>query len=309
MRPPPSVRPAPSPTRGTTAPTTTGVRATAPAAPRRARPRRAVNLPAGVGATLWLLVVVLPLYYILVTSLRTPDGYLGDGALALPGTLTLDNYGRVLGSGFARLLLNSAVVTAATIVLVLALALPAAYAIVRGTSRAVRVGFSLFLLGLAIPAQAVVVPIYLIITRLQLYDSLLAVILPTVAFSLPMSVVVLTSTLRDVPDELYEAMTVDGAGPARTFTRLVVPLARPGLVSIGIFSGLGAWNGFLFPLVLTQSPEQRVLPLGLWNFQNQFGTDVPGLMALVVFSALPVLTLYLFGRRHLLGGLTAGFGK
>ncbi|MCI4065914.1 carbohydrate ABC transporter permease [Micromonospora sp. R77] len=279
-----------------------------PTPPRRRR-HRGVNLPAGVAATLWLLVVVLPLYYILVTSLRTPEGYLTEGALALPRTLSLDNYARVLGLGFPRLLVNSLVVTVSTVVLVLALALPAAYAIVRGVSRAVRVGFSLFLLGLAIPAQAVVIPIYLIITRLRLYDSLLAIILPTVAFALPMSVVVLTSTLRDIPVELYEAMTVDGAGPVRVFGRLVVPLARPGLISIGIFSGLGAWNGFLFPLVLTQSPEQRVLPLGLWNFQNQFGTDVPGLMALVVFSALPVLTLYLFGRRHLLGGLTAGFGK
>lgn len=289
-----------------TAPPVAPDRATVPTAPPR---RRTVNLPAGVGAFGWLLVVVLPIYYVLVTSLRTPEGYLDDGALALPGVLTLDNYDRVLGLGFPRLLLNSLVVTLVTVALVLALALPAAYAIVRGTSRPVRIGFSLFLLGLAIPAQAVVIPIYLIITRLQLYDSLLAVILPTVAFSLPMSVVVLTSTLRDIPGELYEAMTVDGAGTGRVFIRLVVPLARPGLISIGIFSGLGAWNGFLFPLVLTQSPDQRVLPLGLWNFQNQYGTDVPGLMALVVFSALPVLTLYLFGRRHLLGVLTAGFGR
>jgi raffinose/stachyose/melibiose transport system permease protein/xylobiose transport system permease protein len=262
-----------------------------------------------VGATLWLVIVAVPVYYIVLTSFRTQDAYIGDGPLRLPTSATLHNYANVLRLGFSTFLLNSVLVTVATVALVLVLALPAAYAIVRGTSRLVRVGFSIFLLGLAIPAQAVIIPIYLIITRLHLYDSLLAVILPTAAFSLPMSIVVLTSVLRDTPAELYEAMTVDGAGSGRVFTSLVLPMARPGLISVGIFAGLGAWNGFLFPLVLTQSQDERVLPLGLWNFQNQYGTDVPGLLAAVVLSALPVLALYLFGRRYLLGGLAAGFGK
>jgi raffinose/stachyose/melibiose transport system permease protein/xylobiose transport system permease protein len=89
----------------------------------------------------------------------------------------------------------------------------------------------------------------------------------------------------------------------------VLPLSRPGLITVGIVAGLNAWNGILFPLVLTQSSRWRVLPLGLWNFQGQHGTDVPGLMAAVVLSALPMLALYLFGRRHLLRGLAAGFGR
>jgi raffinose/stachyose/melibiose transport system permease protein/xylobiose transport system permease protein len=281
---------------------------TRPAGPP-GRTRRRANIPAGVSAVIWLFVVVVPLYYIVVNSLRTQESYLTDGALQTPTHVTLDNYGRVLGLGFGTFLRNSVIVTVATVVLVLLMALPAAYAIVRSDRRLVRLGFSLFLFGLAIPAQAVIIPIYLIITRLNLYDSLTAIVLPTAAFSLPMSIVVLTSTLRDIPGELYEAMTVDGAGPRRVFGQLVLPLARPGLVSIGIFSGLNAWNGFLFPLVLTQSPGQRVLPLGLWNFQNQYGTDVPGLLSAVVLSALPVLALYLFSRRYLLRGLAAGFGK
>lgn len=279
-----------------------------PASPTRRLLRR-VNVPAGLGATVWLVIVAVPLYYIVVTSLRRSDDYLTEGALRFPSHLTLDNYGRVLGLGFATFLGNSLIVTAATIALVLALALPAAYAIVRGSGRTVRWMFSAFLLGLAIPAQAVIVPIYLIITRLYLYDSLTAIVLPTVAFALPISVLVLTSTLRDIPKELYEAMTVEGAGPIRVFWDLVFPLARPGLLTIGIFSGLSGWNGFLFPYVLTQDPDRRVLSLGLWNFQNQYGTDVPGLLAAVMLSAVPVLALYLFGRRYLLQGIAAGFGR
>ncbi|MFC7481010.1 carbohydrate ABC transporter permease [Luedemannella flava] len=279
-----------------------------PAGPMRRFLRR-VNVPAGFGAAVWLVVVSVPLYFIVVNSLRDSEDYLTEGALRFPSDLTTSNYGRVLGLGFGTFLMNSLIVTAATVVLVLLLALPAAYAIVRGTSRPVRWTFNALLLGLAVPAQAVIVPIYLVITRLHLYDALTAIVLPTVAFALPISVLVLTSTLRDIPNELYEAMTVEGAGPVRVFRDLVLPLARPGLVTIGIFSGLSGWNGFLFPLVLTQSPERRVLPLGLWNFQNQYGTDVPGLLAAVVLSAVPVLALYLFGRRYLLQGIAAGFGR
>ncbi|MFJ9553121.1 carbohydrate ABC transporter permease [Nocardiopsis sp. NPDC101807] len=263
----------------------------------------------GIGAALWLVVVAVPIYYLLVTSLRGPGDYMADGPLALPDNLTLDNYLNVLEVGFLRFLANSLVVACGSVALVLAVALPAAFAIVRGRSRALRVAFLLFLLGLAVPAQAVIIPIYLIITRLSLYDSLTAIILPTAAFTLPISIVVLTSSLRDVPGELYEAMALDGATNLQAFLRLVLPLARPGVVTVAIFVGLNAWNNFLFPLVLTQSEENRVLPLGLWSFQTQYGTDVPGLMAAVVLSTLPIFALYLFGRRHLLGGLAAGFGK
>ncbi|MBN1174372.1 MAG: carbohydrate ABC transporter permease, partial [Micromonosporaceae bacterium] len=194
-----------------------------------------------------------------------------------------------------------------TVGLVLCTALPATYYIVRSRSRLARVIFPMFLVGLAIPAQAVIIPVYLVITRLHLYDSLTAIILPTAAFSLPMSIVVLTSTLRDVPRDLYESMAVDGAVSRQIFRHVVLPSARSGLVTTGIFSGLNAWNGFIFPLVLTQSDERRVVPLGLWDFQTEYGTDAPGLFAAVLISTIPVLALYLFGRGFLLRGLSAGY--
>ncbi|GAA3764902.1 carbohydrate ABC transporter permease [Salinactinospora qingdaonensis] len=286
------------------------VSGTEPRKPRRRGQRRErPNIGAGIGAGLWFVIVAVPVYFLLATSLRGQGDYLGEGPLSLPTGLTLDNYVRVFEVGFANFLLNSLIVATGAICLVLAVALPAAFAIVRSQNRFVRATFSLFLLGLAVPAQAVIIPIYLIITRLNLYDSLTAIILPTAAFALPISILVLTSSLRDVPRELYEAMAIDGAKVSQTFLQLVLPLSRSGIVTVAIFVGLQAWNNFIFPLVLTQSQETRVLPLGLWEFQTQYGTDVPGLMAAVVLSALPIFALYLFGRRHLLGGLAAGFGK
>ncbi|OON73883.1 ABC transporter permease [Streptomyces tsukubensis] len=256
------------------------------------------------------MVVAVPLYYVLAASLRERSDYLDSGPLSVPRHMVLSNYRTVLDSGFATYLWNSLVVTVATVLLVLALALPAAYAIVRSRSRWVAAGFSVMLMGLAIPAQATIVPVYLLITRMHLYDTLTAVVLPTAAFALPMAILVLTSTMRDIPGELYEAMTVDGAGPAHILRALVLPLTRPGLVTVGVYTALGAWNGFIFPLVLTQSDARRTVTLGLWNYQGQQGgVNVPATMAAVVLSLLPLLAAYLFGRRHLLSGLTAGFGK
>jgi xylobiose transport system permease protein len=281
-----------------------------PAAPRpRRRLGARANVPGGLGAAAWLAVVGVPLYFLAVTSLRASGDYLTDGPTALPTHLTAANYVRVLGSQFPRYFLNNAVVTVACVAIVLVLALPAAYAIVRSRSRLVSGAFSVLLLGLAVPAQAVIVPLYLMITQLHLYDTLLAIVLPTAAFALPLSVVVLTSSLRDIPKELYEAITVDGAGPGRTLFALVLPMARPGLATVSIFTALQAWNGFLFPLVLTQDPASRVLTLGLWDFQGQYGTNVPLVTAAVTLSLLPLLVLYLLGRRHLLAGLTAGAGR
>ncbi|MEU8928855.1 carbohydrate ABC transporter permease [Streptomyces sp. NPDC048409] len=277
---------------------------------RRPRRRRRPDRLGALGAAVWLVIVAVPLYYVLASSLREKSDYLDAGPLSVPHHIVLSNYRTVLDSGFATYLWNSILVTVCTVALVLALALPAAYAVVRSRSRLVAAGFSVMLMGLAIPAQATIVPVYLLITRLHTYDTLTAIVLPTAAFSLPMAILVLTSTMRDIPGELYEAMTVDGANPAHVLRSLVLPLTRPGLVTVGVYTALGAWNGFIFPLVLTQSDARRTVTLGLWNYQGQQGgINVPATMAAVVLSLLPLLAAYLFGRRHLLGGLTAGFGK
>ncbi len=271
--------------------------------------RQRPNAIGGVAALAWLVIVGVPLFFVVVTSMRGSGDYLSAGPLSIPDDITLANYGEVLRSDFVRYFINNVIVTAACVAIVLSLSLPAAYAIVRSPSRSVARIFSILLIGLAVPAQAVIVPVYLLITQLRLYDSLLAVILPTAAFSLPLSVVVLTSSLRDIPRELFEAANLDGATPFTAMWSVVLPLSKAGLATVGIFAAMQAWNGFLFPLVLTQSASVRTLTLGLWDLQGQYGLDVPLIMATVMLSVLPLLVVYLLGRRWLLAGLTAGAGK
>ena len=138
-----------------------------------------------------------------------------------------------------------------------------------------------------------------------LYDTLWAVILPTAAFALPLSVLILTGSMRDISLELYEAMAIDGANSIRVFFRLVLPLTQSGISTIAVFTALQAWNGFLFPLILTQSDSTRVVTLGLY----QFGANIPALFAGVLLSAMPILVVYLFARRTLVSGLMGVGGK
>lgn len=276
-------------------------------APRAARRR---NWAGGLAGWLWLVVVAVPLYWTLITSLKAQSRYYASNPLVPSGDPTLDNYRLVIESDFLRYFLNSVVVTAGAVVPAVVFSFMAAYAIVRGwRMRLLRAINGLFLMGLAIPLQATVIPVYLIIIKLQLYDSLLALILPSIAFAIPLSVLVLANFIRDVPDELFDSMRVDGATEWTTLWRLAAPLTRPAILTVTIFNALTIWNGFLLPLVLTQSPERRTLPLALWTFQGQYGVNVPAVLAAVVLTTLPVLILYAFGRRQLLSGLTAGFSR
>lgn len=274
--------------------------------------RRSADRPnrvAGILATIWLLIVGGPILLMVLWSLTERRDYQRNGPLALPDGIEWANIPAVFEARFGTYLLNTLTVTAGSIALTLLLALPAAYAIVRSRSWAASLAFRAFLLGLAIPAQAVIIPVFLIITRLELYDTLRAVILPTVAFNLPLVVLILSGSLRDVSSELYEAMTVDGAGPFRIFWKLVLPMSRGSVSTVGIFVGLNAWNGFIFPLILTQDLDNRVVALGLWHYQGQFAVNVPGLMMAVLLSTLPIFLLYLFARRWLIAGLAGVGGK
>ena len=271
--------------------------------------RNRPNYLAGLGSLVWLFVVGLPLYVMLIATFQSRTDYAANGPLALPERFTLDNYLNDLDDGFAQYFLNTVVVTVCVVGIVLLLVPPLAYAIVRSDGKATGRVFRLFLLGLAIPSQAVIVPMFYLINEAGLYDNLLGVILPTAAFAMPVCALILSGVMRDITPELYEAMTVDGATPRRIFLQLVLPLSKSGLSTIVVFSSLQAWNGFLFPLVLTQSSENKVITMGLYDFQTEHGVDIPGLLSAVVLSMLPILLVYLFARRALVQGLMGVGGK
>lgn len=279
------------------------------AAPSKSRRVKRSNPIAGVASFIWLLVVLIPIYTMISQSLTRQDESTGHNALRPPHHPTLENYRIVLHNGFLHFLWNTVLVAVAVVVIVVALSVPLAYAAVRTRDRWTNSTFRLFLLGVAIPAQAVVVPLYLLMTKMGLYDQLLAIILPTAAFAMPVSVLILTGTLRDISEEVYEAMALDGASPTRMLFQLVIPMSKGGISTVVIYSALQAWNGLLFPLIFTQSEGPRVLTLGLFNYVSQFGVNVPALLASVVLSGIPIFVVYLVARRALVNGMMGMGGK
>jgi raffinose/stachyose/melibiose transport system permease protein len=265
-------------------------------------------VPAVFGVV-WLIIAIVPILYMLMTSLRPLADFFTDVPWLPPSHPTLANYASILSSDFGLYFANTVFVTVISVFLIVLVSLLSAYSISRIRNRFTQLAFNLLLVGLAIPLQATIIPIYAIITDLHLYDTLFALILPSVAFGIPLSVLVLVTYIRDIPNELHESMHLDGAGHFRILRSLVLPLSRPAITTVVIYETIQVWNGFLFPLVLTQSSDVRVLPLALWSFQGQYTTNVPAIMAAVFLSATPIILLYIFGRRQLLGGLVAGFSK
>ena len=283
--------------------------ASAPTRTGGTRVRGSNNYLGGLFGWVWLAIIILPVYYIVVTSLKNQGAYFTSNPLSLPLPPAVSAYQQVVDAGIGRYFANSVIVTVGSVIPVVLFGFLASYAIVRGNSRFLRFSRGLFLFGLAIPLQATIIPIYLIITRIQMYDTLGALVLPSIAFGIPLTVLILSTFLRDVPRELFESMRMDGCTEWQMAWRLAFPLTRPAIVTVSIYTGLNVWNGFLFPLILTQSPDKRVMPLALWAFQGEYSVNIPAVLAAVVLSTVPILVLYVVGRRQLLSGLTAGFGK
>jgi len=255
----------------------------------------------------WGVVALAPLYFLVLGSLRSESSYLTANPWLPAGSVTLENYS-VAMTGVGVAFRNSIIVTVAVCALVIILAVPAAFAIVRGRGAGLRAVYWLLLAGLAIPVEGVIVAIFVLVVRLHLYDSLAGIILPTTAFNLAISVLILVAFLRDIPKSLFEAMDLEGAGRLRVLRSLVYPMARPPLLGLGLFVTLGSWNSLLLPLVTTTSQSESVLPVALLRLQGSDTANYPAILASVVVSALPIMILYIIGRRQLIGGLTLGMG-
>ena len=224
---------------------------------RRVSPGRVITC---VLATIWLVIVIAPIYYMVLASFRSQGGYLTENPWLPSSGLTVSEYGTVFGAGLGRYLVNSVIITTVCIALTLSLCLGAASRIVRHSTRAAGASFRILLIGLAIPIQAIIVPLYLLVYTAHLYDTLFALMLTMSAAAVPVSV----------------------------------------LATLSIYDGLNVWNNFILPLVLTQSNSVAVLPLGLTKLEGQYAINVPAVMAAVLLSVLPLVVLFVVMRKQVM---------
>lgn len=257
-------------------------------------------------AICWLIITTYPLLFLLQNSFKITNEFFRGDVWTLPNQLTLKNYRAVLESHFFRFFLNSAFVTSTSLVLVLLLSSAAAFALARIQFKFRTAFYLLFVGGLTIPTHITLIPVYTITRTIGLYDSLWALIGPYVASTLPTNVFILTAFMQEIHRSLEEAAYMDGASRWQVYWNIVLPLSRPALVAVGLVTLVFLWNEFIFALTLISSEVKRPLTLAIWNFQGQFASDIPAMMAALLMTSLPLLILYGIFKEKLIEGLTAG---
>jgi raffinose/stachyose/melibiose transport system permease protein len=257
-------------------------------------------------AFVWLAVTTLPFLFVVLTSLKSQEESFSSAVWALPQRVDLSQYESVLHGPFFTYLRNSVFVVGASVLLIVLLSSMAAYAFARLDFPFGKAVFGLVVAAMIVPIHATLVPIYLLIRNIGLYDTGFALIGPYVAFSLPISIFILTEFMKQIPRELEEAACLDGCGPLKIFWRIYFPLSTPGLATVAIYNAVALWNEFIFAYVLTSTPGHRTLPLAIWDFQGQYASNVPAMLAVVTLTSLPLIAVYAFGQERVIKGMMAG---
>ena len=268
-----------------------------------------------LGAALggYLLWTVFPMIWVVYSSFKDDSAIL-RAPLALPAWAEIDGsaYARAWsGSGLGGYFWNSALVTTVSVALILILGAMAAYALARFYHPLGRFTYGLFLAGLMVPAQLAMVPLFFELRALGLLESRLGLILVYTANGLPFAIFILAGFFRGLPRALHEAALIDGCSEAQAFWRVMLPLARPGLVTVAIFQFIGVWKEYFFAFMLMGGADEKTLPLGLANLAitAQYRSDQGLLFAGIVIVTAPILAIYVFLQGHLVRGITAGAVK
>ncbi|EHN12745.1 sugar ABC transporter permease [Patulibacter medicamentivorans] len=266
----------------------------------------------GRRVAVWLIFATLaastiyPLFFLLSTALRTSEDYRRAPG-GLPHELTFDNVQRAFSEmDIGRLALNSLLVVVPAVLLLTVLSCLAAYALVHFEFPLRRTTLAIVAALMALPPAAIVIPIFKAILDVNLLNNRLGLILAYAALQLPFSIFLLASFMRAVPGELLKAAMLDGAGPLRTLWSVVLPLVRPGLLTLMTLNFLFLWNEFLYSLVLLQREPERTMMVGIGQFQGHFDQSLGIVSAGLMMSMIPPLLIFFFFQRDLARGLTTG---
>ena len=235
--------------------------------------------------------------------------FITGGLFQLPEKLNFANYVSVLTSGFHNYFINSALVLVISLTLLLLLSASAAYPLSRMRFKLNRPIYGFIVAAMAIPIHITLIPVFVMSINLGIYDSILALIGPNVAFNLPISIFILTGFMQSISREMEEAAEIDGCGKFSTFYKIIFPLSKPGLATLAIYNGVVIWNEFVFAMTLTQNMRSRTLPLAIWQYQGQYSINIPLIMTLLLLSSLPIILLYIVGQDKLIKGMMAGAVK
>ncbi len=276
---------------------------------RRVGASRLPGILAGGGLALLAIVFFFPMAWMVLSSFKT-NAQIFRTPFALPTKIDFGQWAEAWEVGhLGQYALNSAIVTATSVFLILVLGAGAAFAFSRYRFRGRRLLMSLFALGLLLPLQSYFIAQSQVFTQLAITDTRLALIIPYAAMGLSLAVYLLKVYLDALPDELFDAARIDGASDVRVFWNLALPLLRPGLATVAIFSALAAWNEFLLALLYIQDDALKTIPTGLLTFSSRYVTDYSLLFSALSIVTLPMIVIYVAFNRQIVEGITAGSVK
>jgi raffinose/stachyose/melibiose transport system permease protein len=254
-------------------------------------------------------IMIYPLIVMVLSSFKT-NAEIFTSPFALPQSFTLANAGKVwTDTNFVQYLANSLIVTGASIVLILLFSTMAAYAIARYEFRFSNAVLMFFLSGMTVPLKLAIIPLFIQLDTLHLIDTYTGLVLVYVAMGIPSAIFIMTGFLRSLPRELEEAARLDGANELRVMVSVMLPMARPAMVIVGIQNAVPIWNDFFFPLILITSDRLKTLPQGLTVFMGEFTTNWGVLFTGLSLAALPITLVYIALSRQFIAGITQGAVK
>lgn len=250
-----------------------------------------------------LAITIVPMAYVIIGGFST-TAQLNTNPAGLPHPWVLSNYASVLTSGtFWDAARNSAEIAVVATVTAVTLGTMAAFALSRYEFRGREGVYLLFIAGLLFPLNVAVLPLFLLLQRIGMLDNIFGVALPEAAFQLPITILILRPFIRAIPSDLEDAAVVDGAGRLGFFLRVLVPLSRPALTTVGILTFVFSWNNYLLPLVLLNTGSKFPLPLAVANFQSTYSQDTAAVFAFTALSMVPALAVFVFAQRHIVSAL------
>jgi len=257
----------------------------------------------GIMAIIAFVIVLLPYAWMLITSFRTRQDILNNPGNIMPARWVLSGYVKVLTeSPFFNWLRNSLIITVAVVIAVLFTSSLTGFVFAKYRFRWKKPLFWILLATMMVPSQVTMIPSFLIINGIGLYDSLNALIIPAIVSAF--GIYLCRQFCEDIPDSLCEAALVDGAGPIFMYGKIILPLLRPCLAALGIFTFLGTWNDYLMPLILLEKTENMTLPVALSFFSGQHSNDMGTVMSAAALIMMPVTIVFLFFQKQFIKGIT-----
>lgn len=252
-------------------------------------------------------IMIAPVAYVMIGGFRT-TGQINENPSGWPDPWVLTNYVGVLTSGrFWGQAWTSMLAAVGTTLGVVTLGVMAAFVIARYEFRGRQAVYSLFTAGLMFPLTIAILPLSIMLRDMGLYGKVLGLIIPQVAFALPITVIILVPFLRAVPGELEDAAAIDGASKVGFFWRILLPLSGPGLVTVGVLAFVGSWNAYLLPLFVLGAGGAKVeaytLPLGVAQYSSQYSSDTAAVLAFTSLAMIPALVFFLAMQNRIVSGL------